>query len=101
MEKSAERDVSRTALADEEFAIITEFIFIRNNSFLLIKVAIIPLFTLSRERPPVVILLTLVVQQIPKSIPTTYFLDKNQQIFKVLQGEIDEDEIEEIIAKIN
>jgi thiol-disulfide isomerase/thioredoxin len=39
--------------------------------------------------------------EIPKSIPTTYFLDKNQQIFKVLQGEIDEDEIEEIIAKIN
>jgi len=39
--------------------------------------------------------------EIPKSIPTTYFLDKNQQIFKVIQGEIDEDEIEEIIAKIN
>ena len=39
--------------------------------------------------------------EIPKSIPTTYFLDKNQQIFKVIQGELDEDEIEEIIAKIN
>jgi len=39
--------------------------------------------------------------EIPKSIPTTYFLDKNQQIFKVLQGEIDEDEIEEIIAEMN
>ena len=39
--------------------------------------------------------------EIPKSIPTTYFLNKNQQIFKVIQGEIDEDEIEEIIAKIN
>jgi thiol-disulfide isomerase/thioredoxin len=39
--------------------------------------------------------------EIPKSIPTTYFLDKNQQIFKVLQGELDEDEIEEIIAEMN
>ena len=39
--------------------------------------------------------------EIPKSIPTTYFLDKNQQIFKVIQGEIDEDEIEEIIAEMN
>ena len=39
--------------------------------------------------------------EIPKSIPTTYFLNKNQQIFKILQGEIDEDEIEELIAKIN
>jgi len=39
--------------------------------------------------------------EIPKSIPTTYFLDKNQQIFKVIQGELDEDEIEEIIAEMN
>ena len=35
--------------------------------------------------------------EIPKSIPTTYFLDKNQQILKVIQGEIDDDEIEEIL----
>ena len=39
--------------------------------------------------------------EIPKSIPTTYFLDKNQQIFKVLQGEIDEDEINEILTEMN
>ena len=39
--------------------------------------------------------------EIPKSIPTTYFLDKNQQIFKVLQGEIDEDEIEEVLEKMD
>ena len=39
--------------------------------------------------------------EIPKSIPTTYFLDKNQQIFKVIQCELDEDEIEEIIAEMN
>jgi thiol-disulfide isomerase/thioredoxin len=39
--------------------------------------------------------------EIPKSIPTTYFLDQNQQIFKVIQGELDEDEIEEIIAEMN
>ncbi len=38
--------------------------------------------------------------EIPKSIPTTYFLDKNQQIFKVIQGELDEDEIEEVIEKM-
>ena len=39
--------------------------------------------------------------EIPKSIPTTYFLDKNQQIFKVIQGEIDEDEIEKVITENN
>jgi thiol-disulfide isomerase/thioredoxin len=39
--------------------------------------------------------------EIPKSIPTTYFLDKNQQIIKVIQGEIDEDEIEKIIMENN
>ena len=39
--------------------------------------------------------------EIPKSIPTTYFLDKNQQIIKVIQGEIDEDEIEKIITENN
>ncbi len=39
--------------------------------------------------------------EIPKSIPTTYFLDKNQQIFKVIQGEIDEDEINEILTEMN
>ena len=39
--------------------------------------------------------------EIPKSIPTTYFLDKNQQIFKVIQGELDEDEINEILAEMN
>ena len=39
--------------------------------------------------------------EIPKSIPTTYFLDKNQQIFKVIQGEIDEDEIEEVLEKMD
>jgi thiol-disulfide isomerase/thioredoxin len=39
--------------------------------------------------------------EIPKSIPTTYFLDQNQEIFKVIQGEIDEDEIEEILTEMN
>jgi len=39
--------------------------------------------------------------EIPKSIPTTYFLNKNQQIIKVIQGEIDEDEIEKIITENN
>ena len=39
--------------------------------------------------------------EIPKSIPTTYFLDKNQQILKVIQGEIDEDEIEKVITENN
>ena len=39
--------------------------------------------------------------EIPKSIPTTYFLDKNQQIIKVIQGEIDEDEIEKVITENN
>ena len=39
--------------------------------------------------------------EIPKSIPTTYFLDKNQQIFKVIQGELDEDEIEEVLEKMD
>lgn len=39
--------------------------------------------------------------EIPKSIPTTFFLDKNQQIFKVMSGELDEDEINEIIAEMN
>ena len=39
--------------------------------------------------------------EIPKSIPTTYFLDKNQKIIKVIQGEIDEDEIEKVITENN
>ena len=39
--------------------------------------------------------------EIPKSIPTTYFLDKNQQIINVIQGEIDEDEIEKVITENN
>jgi thiol-disulfide isomerase/thioredoxin len=39
--------------------------------------------------------------EIPKSIPTTYFLDKNQQIIKVIQGGIDEDEIEKVITENN
>ena len=39
--------------------------------------------------------------EIPKSIPTTYFLNKNQQIIKVIQGEIDEDEIEKVITENN
>ena len=39
--------------------------------------------------------------EIPKSIPTTYFLDQNQEIFKVIQGEIDEDEINEILSEMN
>jgi thiol-disulfide isomerase/thioredoxin len=39
--------------------------------------------------------------EIPKSIPTTYFLDQNQEIFKVIQGEIDEDEVNEILSEMN
>lgn len=33
----------------------------------------------------------------PNSIPTTYFLDKDYKIFKVISGRIDEDEIYEIL----
>ncbi|NCA28077.1 MAG: hypothetical protein EBS92_02210, partial [Proteobacteria bacterium] len=39
--------------------------------------------------------------EIPKSIPTSYFVDKNQQILKVIRGKIDEDEIEKIITENN
>ncbi|MBM3590925.1 MAG: TlpA family protein disulfide reductase [Alphaproteobacteria bacterium] len=39
--------------------------------------------------------------EIPKSIPTKYFLDKNQQIIKVIRGEIDEDKIEKVITENN
>jgi hypothetical protein len=33
----------------------------------------------------------------PNSIPTTYFLDKDYKIFKVISGKIDADEIYEIL----